>query len=368
MVTTGRAAFLLALCYLRSKAEEAVREYKKPWATHSGCAELARRFDFSANSSAFDVSFRKFHVCVNRRKELPDWRSLSRPTLLAGEDHPVIITPSPRSPPGYWVLPAWDYVVSNYIRREGTFEPQELQIYKSLVQEDDVVLDIGAHVGGYTIPLAGHVGRRGSVHAFEPFRLIYQLLIANAAVNGISNIYGHNLALGQHEEFREVKGPALTQASNIGATRVFDQAAPHFVREHVLQYGDEETVRIAPLDAMSFKRVDFMKVDVEGALEMVLAGAQQTIHTHRPILAVEHEGGSPPSELLAWGYRCFLVLPLHDLWACVPHEKVSRHEWLAQLQEAQGVQPADPAAREQPVLERRRGEPPPTLFSGMSVD
>ena len=108
--------------------------------------------------------------------------------------------------------------------------------------------------------------------------------ICNA--HGISNIYGHHLALGATEEIRKAKGPALTQASNIGATRVFDQVAPHFDSRHVLQYGEEETVRVAPLDAMVFKRVawgqdkTYLKSIAQvGMQNIVLCKAEQLLKT-----------------------------------------------------------------------------------------
>jgi len=345
------------------------------WASHATCAEIVQRFDFSANYT--ETAFRRFHTCVELRAELPDWRSTHRPALLAGEDFPVTVTPSPRSPPGFWVLPAWDYVVSNYVRREGTFEPGELQIFKSLIEVGDVVCDVGAHVGSYTVPIATHVGRRGAVHSFEPFRLVYQLLMANVAVNGISNVYGHQLALGGREELRTVMGPALTRTSNIGATRVFAQVPPHFVHEHVLQYGEEEIVRVVPLDSLGLEHVNFVKIDVEGSLDMVLRGASRTIARHRPVLAVEHSDETPPSVLVEWGYRCVLAMPVHDLWVCVPHERFWRHAWLANIRvtgrtgllQPGSVSPSaglSTKAKEKEAADRRTGlqrraVPPPAL-------
>jgi len=99
---------------LRVNSHDGVQEYHKPWATHGGCAEIVRRFDFTANLS--ESSFRRFHACVNSRADLPDFHSPGRPSLLAGDHFPVAVVPSKRSPPGYWVVPPWDYVVSNFIR------------------------------------------------------------------------------------------------------------------------------------------------------------------------------------------------------------------------------------------------------------
>lgn len=304
------------------------------WATHAECAKIVRWFDFNSNFT--DEMFWRFQACVTRRAELPDWRSSTRPSLLSGEDFPVSVTPSAISPPAYWVLPAFDYVVSNFVRKHGTYDPGELLIYKHLIKKGDVVCDVGAHVGSYTVPLASHVGRTGTIHAFEPFRLVFQMLIANVALNGISNVHGHQLALGEKEEIRTVLGPALDQASNVGATRVFNQEAPHFGYQQVLQYGETETVRVAPLDSLGLGRVDFLKVDAEGSLGAALGGARRTIAEHRPLLAVEHEGSEAPQTLLNWGYRCVLALSLHSLWVCVPGERFDRYMWLDRLQTRNG--------------------------------
>eukprot|EP00929_Paragymnodinium_shiwhaense_P065880 TRINITY_DN33001_c0_g1_i1.p1 TRINITY_DN33001_c0_g1~~TRINITY_DN33001_c0_g1_i1.p1 ORF type:complete len:443 (-),score=39.52 TRINITY_DN33001_c0_g1_i1:33-1361(-) len=319
--------------------------YAKPWGTHSGCAEIVRRFDFLKNHSDLDLNFRRYHACVERRSELPDWHSHRRPSLLSGEHYPVAVTPSVRSPPNYWVTPAWDYVVSNFVRNMGTFEPGELSLLKALTGSGDTICDIGAHIGSYAIPLASHVGRKGVVHAIEPFRLVYQLLIANVAINGLSNVFGHNVALADVTERRKVLTPSLTQSSNIGATRVFDQTPPHFKKSNVLQYAEEEEVQVRTLDSLELQRVDLIKVDVEGALERVLKGAVETVSRHRPVFAVEHDSDSAPELLLEWDYLCVKVMPVHNIWVCVPQEKWRRHKW---------VETASDGSTHGPVVVHRR--------------
>ena len=63
------------------------------------------------------------------------------------------------------------------------------------VREGDVVIDVGANLGSYTIPLAEKVGVTGGVFAFEPFRRMTQLLNANVALNGLSNVWVVQCAL-----------------------------------------------------------------------------------------------------------------------------------------------------------------------------
>lgn len=325
-------ASLACLCSCVPEAPPGSVPYVRPWATVGGCAELVRRFDFSRGNSSeqgYGDAFARYHACVERRAKLPDWRSPTRPSLLSGEHYPVLVAPSPvEKLPRFWVLPAWDYVVSNFIRKRGTYDPIELELYRSVSQPGDVICDVGAHVGAYTIPLASRVGAEGAIHAFEPFRLVFQLLMANVAINGLSNVYGHQVALGDAAETLRVASPSLMKPNNVGATRVFDQAPSHFIPGHVLQYGHDEDVQVVTLDSLELRRVSLIKIDVEGALVRVLWGARATILHHRPLLAVEHAEKLAPPLLLEWGYRCEYVLPLHELWVCVPEERWASYTWL----------------------------------------
>ncbi|CAK8994979.1 unnamed protein product [Durusdinium trenchii] len=53
-----------------------------------------------------------------------------------------------------------------------------------LLRPGDVAIDVGANLGCYTVALAEAVGPRGHVIAFEPFRWLHQLVVANVAING----------------------------------------------------------------------------------------------------------------------------------------------------------------------------------------
>eukprot|EP00933_Yihiella_yeosuensis_P028520 TRINITY_DN22354_c0_g1_i1.p1 TRINITY_DN22354_c0_g1~~TRINITY_DN22354_c0_g1_i1.p1 ORF type:complete len:334 (+),score=32.46 TRINITY_DN22354_c0_g1_i1:205-1206(+) len=287
------------------------------WTTVNECAEFISRNATLLKSS--DIAARQIYECLFYRSDLQGWRSSDRPSLLLGDHFPVSVVPSNISPPNYWVTPVWDYVVSNFIRRDGTWSTKELELYKHLIGPGAVFCDLGAHVGSYTVPMAAHVGLEGKVYAFEPFRLVFQQLMANTAINGLSNVYGYNVALGSRAETLRVRSPDLTGMSNIGATSVYNQARAHSTSDQVLQYDGEEDVKLITLDSLHLERVDLMKVDVEGMLDEVLLGANHTIRKHRPLVALE---STKPAELLIeQGYWCMVILPQHDLQVCVPEER-----------------------------------------------
>merc|ERR1712125_138581 len=113
-------------------------------------------------------------------------------------------------PPFYFVLPVYDMVVSNRLRLSGSYDAQELEILMQLAQSGDAFVDIGANVGAVAVPLAAHVGREGVVHAFEPFRQVFQYLNANVATNGLANVFTYQNALSDVETPSVLSVPAPT--------------------------------------------------------------------------------------------------------------------------------------------------------------
>ena len=68
------------------------------------------------------------------------------------------------------------------------YEPAQTKIVKQYVHEGDVVIDIGAHVGYYTLLMAQLVGKKGKVFSFEPDPLNFQLLKKSVEINRFDNV------------------------------------------------------------------------------------------------------------------------------------------------------------------------------------
>ena len=64
------------------------------------------------------------------------------------------------------------------------------------VQTGDTVIDGGANIGAFTIPLAKQVGSTGHVYAFEAQRVLSQILHTNVVMNELFNVHVLNQALG----------------------------------------------------------------------------------------------------------------------------------------------------------------------------
>ena len=92
-----------------------------------------------------------------------------------------------------------DTYIGQSFARYGVYGEIELQLLRALVKPGDVVVEAGANIGADTVPLARRIGERGAIFAFEPQRLVYQMLCANVALNGLSNVIAYCKTSRGHE-------------------------------------------------------------------------------------------------------------------------------------------------------------------------
>jgi len=166
----------------------------------------------------------------------------------------------------------------------GGFEVRTLHHYKSLINEGDVVLDIGANIGSHTLPLANLVGVTGKVYAFEPTNYAFEKLQTNIALNPvlISRISSHQIMLTAADS------DALPEA--IYSSWPLESADDL----HGIHHGrlmDTKGCLTSSLDTFvletKIKRIDFMKLDVDGNEFDVLAGAKNVLTKWKPKLMLE---------------------------------------------------------------------------------
>jgi FkbM family methyltransferase len=165
----------------------------------------------------------------------------------------------------------------------GAFPDYEAMLatfYGRLDLKDTSVVDIGAHVGRHTIPLAHQVGSSGIVHAFEPIPAIRQVLVRNLAAAGINNTVVLPFALADASAMAEfVYLPDYPEESGLKHRKVYDRKD---LREEKIP------VKVCRLDeALPPLPVSFIKMDVEGGELDVLRGALRTLETSRPVVAFE---------------------------------------------------------------------------------
>ena len=162
------------------------------------------------------------------------------------------------------------------------------RLYLAVVQPGNIVLDIGANVGAHTVLFSHLVGREGTVLSFEPVPDNVTRLRATVARRSRSdNVTIRELAVGHPRSTREqitltAPGDDLTQAS------MAIQTAGSW--EHgtgVRRYSATLTSIDTELAATPLSRLDFVKIDVEGAELDVLRGGANTIARFQPLIYAE---------------------------------------------------------------------------------
>ena len=156
------------------------------------------------------------------------------------------------------------------------FELEEVNLVRQLVRPGQIVLDVGANIGYYTLLVSRLVGASGKVHAFEPDPSNAAILRRNLADNQCHNVMVHQVAVGNKD-------------ATIGLYRCGDNAGMHRAYESVCCSDDAIDVRSVVLDHFlrDKSRVDFIKMDVEGYEYFALEGMDSIIREHSPAILVE---------------------------------------------------------------------------------
>lgn len=165
----------------------------------------------------------------------------------------------------------------------GHYEPAVLPVFSALVGDSEVVVDVGANVGVFTL-LASAVNPAARVVAFEPVADVFSVLRRNVALNSANRTLCVQAAVSDTNGTVPIFSPAnhvSTIASSDIEHRVTWTPGPwqcDYVSTVVLD--DFVTAHMN-------SDVHLLKIDVEGAEDRVLAGARQLIKTGRPHLFCE---------------------------------------------------------------------------------
>lgn len=148
---------------------------------------------------------------------------------------------------------------------QGIHEPEETKRIDALVKPGDVVLDLGASIGYFTLRLARSVGPTGRVIAVEPDPLNFELLSRNVAMNGYRNVTLINKAAARQT------GPLQLFLSEDNAGDHRTSGTPES-RSAVEVQGTRLDEELADLT-----RLDFVKIDIQGAEVDALCGLRELL-------------------------------------------------------------------------------------------
>jgi FkbM family methyltransferase len=145
---------------------------------------------------------------------------------------------------------------------------------KHSLRPGETVVDCGSYIGEFTLYAAKAVGQSGRVIAFEPDPAIFRKLMANIELNGFKNITALNKGLWSKPGTLKFVGDSIKGYSFMSADK--DAGA---IDVPVVSLDDE-------LERLNIKRVDFIKMDVEGAELEAIKGSARTLKAESVELAI----------------------------------------------------------------------------------
>ena len=196
--------------------------------------------------------------------------------------------------------------------------------------DDAVIVDGGANIGFFTIPVAHRTQGRGTrIISFEPQRQLFQAVGGSLALNGYSHVYLHNCGLGSITGIAQLPPIDYSVAQDFGTVQLDSQTT---VEED--GWMNDRVVDVTSIDAMDLPRLDFFKLDVEGYEVPALTGALATIKRHRPWIWVEYfiTGADVIKQALSdLDNYSFYIVDYQNM-ICAPKEKLA-HITTSGLQE-----------------------------------
>mgnify|MGYP000848309122 FL=1 len=168
--------------------------------------------------------------------------------------------------------------ISTYVllEQEHWFE-REVSFIGRLLQPEMTVIDIGANVGVYALPSARCVGPEGRVFAYEPAKENIGHLSRTILLNGATNIV--------------IRPLALSDRPGMGRLSLGRSGETHRLADTSEIVGCHETVEVTTLDEElernRWQRIDFIKLDAEGAEVSILSGSQKLFCQFSPIVLFE---------------------------------------------------------------------------------
>lgn len=165
-----------------------------------------------------------------------------------------------------------DWSVGLRIAIKRNYEGHVTTLMRPLLQPGMVVVDVGASIGFYTLLAASHVGEDGRVLAFEPSFGSCELLRMSIAANGFGNVTVHRVAVA---DFDGVVGYATG-----GSNGVINRDDPGSFPLQVPAVKLDTFLQSEP-------RIDLIKMDIEGAEGLALAGMKQLLARDHPLVFTE---------------------------------------------------------------------------------
>jgi len=174
----------------------------------------------------------------------------------------------------------------NPLESEKSITQGQVNFYRKFIQEGDLAIDIGAHIGDTTLPMALAAGKTGMVLAFDPNPYVFRLLQQNATLNpGKTTIIPLNYAVTAHDgDFFYNSSEASFNNGGIAETE----------QNYHGKFGLKEKVRGINLERYlltshpeRLSRLKLIKIDAEGYDVDIIRSIYEIIGKYKPYLIFE---------------------------------------------------------------------------------
>lgn len=165
-----------------------------------------------------------------------------------------------------------DSAVSQELILSGKWEEYETSIFKKNIKKGDVVLDIGAHIGYYTLIAAQAVGNEGKVYSFEPDPKNFALLKKNIRENRYRNVVPINMAVADKKGSLRL----FLNEENTGDHRIYSSLD----RRKAIKI---RTVTLDDFFKDKDKRINMIKIDIQGSEVRAFKGGIKLIELNRKV-------------------------------------------------------------------------------------
>ncbi len=195
-----------------------------------------------------------------------------------------------------------------YVVREIFFKKVYTPTYLP-IEQNDVVVDIGANNGVFTLFASSKT--RNAIHAVEPSPRNLEILRRNIAVNGLHNVTVHDYAVSDKIGFEKLFLNTTNGQQNLLSQHVMPDRIKQYTDRtdlhHILSYNDEAETFIqvptttlqAIMDSNKLEQIDFLKLDCEGAESSILRSTPAeylnrikkiAMEFHDHLTDIDHEG------------------------------------------------------------------------------
>ena len=188
-----------------------------------------------------------------------------------------------------------------------------VNLVKNEIKKGDVVIDIGAHIGYYTVLFAKLVGPEGKVFAFEASPTNFEILKKNISVNGYKNVILNNKAVS------DKNGKLTLYITGRTSTENFLFKPENFTNSSKIK----QTVEIDSITLDDYFQdfdgeINFLKMDISGAEPRVMKGMSSILNKNNSLKiqqewwpnAIRTHGFEPDSHLkllTEMGYKIYEI-------------------------------------------------------------